>query len=88
VLLQTSADRNAKVLLAEFAASALASLAREFQALGREEADDAAVMLWSIINTMVTKAIYRGGTTREVHRLADRFLDLLDPRWPMDITTN
>src|SRR4051794_21765827 len=81
VLLQTSADPNAKALLAEFAASAQASLAREFQALGQEEADDAAIMLWSIINTMVTKAIYRGGTMREVHRLADRFLDLLEPRW-------
>jgi AcrR family transcriptional regulator len=81
VLLQTSADANAKVLLAEFAASAQASLAREFPALGPEQADDAAVMLWSIINTMVTKAIYRGGSMREVHRLADRFLDLLEPQW-------
>jgi TetR/AcrR family transcriptional regulator, cholesterol catabolism regulator len=81
VLLQTSADPNAKVLLAEFAASAQASLAREFHALGQEEADDAAIMLWSIISTTVTKAIYRGGTMRDVHRLADRFLDLLEPRW-------
>ena len=64
-----------------FAATAQASLAREFHALGRGEADDAAIMLWSIINTMVTKAIYRDGTMREVHRLADRFLDLLEPRW-------
>ena len=81
VLLQTSADPNAKVLLAEFAASAQASLAREFQAFGQGEADDAAIIVWSIINTMVTKAIYRGGTMREVHRLADRFIDLLEPRW-------
>jgi hypothetical protein len=37
-------------------------------------------MLWSIVNTLVTEAIYRDGAMREVHRIADRFIDLLTPR--------
>jgi TetR/AcrR family transcriptional regulator, cholesterol catabolism regulator len=80
VLLQASADPNAKSLLDEFHATALASLAREFDQLGPSEAQDTATILWSIINTMVTQAIYRGGSMREVHRIADRFIDLLGPR--------
>jgi AcrR family transcriptional regulator len=80
VLLQASADPNAKGLLDEFHATALASLAREFDQLGPTEAQDTATILWSIINTMVTQAIYRGGSMREVHRIADRFIDLLGPR--------
>jgi AcrR family transcriptional regulator len=81
VLLRTSADPNANALLAEFGASAQASLASEFESFTPDEARDAAIMLWSIINTMVTQAIYSGGTMREVRRVADRFIDLLSPRW-------
>jgi AcrR family transcriptional regulator len=80
VLLQTSSDPNAKILLAEFAETAYASLTQEFELLGPGEAEDAAVMLWSIINTVLTQAIYRGGAMSEVHRIADRFIDLLAPR--------
>ena len=80
VLLQASSDPNAKALLVEFHSSAQASLAREFDILGPTEARDAAVILWSIINTMVTQAIYRDGTMAEVHRIADRFIDLLAPQ--------
>ena len=80
VLLQTSTDPNATALLAEFAAAAQASLAKEFDLLGPDEAEDGAIMLWSIVDTLVTEAIYRGGSMREVHRIADRFIDLLAPR--------
>lgn len=79
VLLQTSADPNAKLLLGEFNEAAHASLASEFDMLEPGEAQDAAIILWSIINTMVTEAIYRGGSMGEVHRIADRFVDLLAP---------
>jgi AcrR family transcriptional regulator len=77
VLLQASADPNAMTLLDEFHATALASLAREFDRLGPAEAKDTATILWSIVNTMLTQAIYRGGSMREVHRIADCFIDLL-----------
>jgi AcrR family transcriptional regulator len=80
VLLQASSDPNAKALLAEFHSSARASLTEEFEALGPAEAQDAAIILWSILNTMVTQTIYRDGTMTEVHRIADRFIDLLAPQ--------
>ena len=80
VLLQTSTDPNATALLAEFAAAAQASLAKEFDLLDPDEAEDGAIMLWSIVDTLVTEAIYRGGSMREVYRIADRFIDLLAPR--------
>jgi TetR/AcrR family transcriptional regulator, cholesterol catabolism regulator len=80
VLLQASADPNAMALLDEFHATATASLAREFDLLGPIEAQDTAIILWSIMNTMVTETLYRGGSMREVHRIVDRFIDLLAPR--------
>ena len=80
VLLQASSDPNAKVLLAEFHSSAHDLLTQEFETLGPGEDADAAVILWSIINTMVTQAIYQDGTMADVHRLADRFIDLLAPQ--------
>jgi TetR/AcrR family transcriptional regulator, cholesterol catabolism regulator len=80
VLLQTSGDVNARALLAEFADTAQASLARELDALPPREAEDGAIMLWSIVHTLITEAIYRDGSMREVHRIVDRFIDLLVPQ--------
>lgn len=79
VLLQTSVDPKAKALLADFAASARDLLVREFEPLGPAQARDAAIMLWSIIHTMLTHAIYHGGSMREARRVAERFIDLMSP---------
>ncbi|SHN46534.1 TetR/AcrR family transcriptional regulator [Cryptosporangium aurantiacum] len=79
MLLQSSSDPNVKALRAEFAESAQAMLAEDFAVLGADRADDAATMLWSIINTMLSQAIYHGGSMAEVYRIADRFIDLLAP---------
>jgi AcrR family transcriptional regulator len=76
VLLRTSPDSNAQRLLAEFRSSAQASLAAELDVLG-PDAGDCATMLWSVINTLVTEAIYEGLPARQVHRVLDRFVDLL-----------
>jgi AcrR family transcriptional regulator len=79
VLLQGSADPNAKLLLAGFAGSAQAMLAGEFAALG-PDADDAATMLWSIIHSNLSAAVYHDRAMSEVYRIADRFIDLLADR--------
>jgi len=76
VLLQASSDDNARALIARFEKSAWSSLAAEFDMFPPDEAMDAAVMVWSIINSMVTQVIYRGGDMSEVLRIVDRFLDL------------
>ncbi|WP_395107284.1 TetR/AcrR family transcriptional regulator [Actinomadura sp. SCN-SB] len=79
VLLQGSTDPNARLLLAEFATSSRAMLAEEFAVLG-PDADDAATMLWSIIHSNLTAALYHGHDMSEVYRIADRFIDLLADR--------
>ncbi|MFI5952711.1 TetR/AcrR family transcriptional regulator [Cryptosporangium sp. NPDC051539] len=79
VLLQSSTDPNAKTLLNDFGEAAQVSLVTEFAALGPERAEDAATMMWAIISSMLTQAIYHGVSMDEVYRIADSFLDLLAP---------
>ncbi len=79
VLLQTSSDPNARELLTQFAQAAQDSLAGDFDMLSADDAQDVSAMLWSIINSMMTQTAYQGGAPRDVHRVVDRFLDLLVP---------
>jgi AcrR family transcriptional regulator len=78
VLLQGSVDENARQLMTEFVASAQQWLVADLEPLGKE-AEDAATMLWAVLNTMLTVAIYHGRSMREVYRIADKFIDLLVP---------
>ncbi|MFI7589725.1 TetR/AcrR family transcriptional regulator [Spongisporangium articulatum] len=80
VLLQASGDANARELLTQFAQVAEDSLAAEFDMLDDAEAHDVAIMLWSIINSMITQVLYQGGPVTRVHEVVDAFLDLLTPR--------
>ncbi|MFG1925371.1 TetR/AcrR family transcriptional regulator [Cryptosporangium sp. NPDC048952] len=80
VTLQSSTDPNARTLLSEFARDARRALAAEVAVLGPAPADDAATMLWALITSRLTHAIYRGGSIDEIHRIADEFVDLLVPR--------
>jgi AcrR family transcriptional regulator len=79
-LLLNSADGNVKELLDRFAESATTNLMRDLALLGPTAADDAADMLWSIISSMLTQAIYRGRPMTDVYRVCDGFVDLLVPR--------
>lgn len=76
-LLQASADVNARELLAAFEQVAWDSLTAEFQMLPPAEARDAAVMVWSMIDSLVARAVYWGTQMSEVHRVIDRFLDVV-----------
>ena len=80
VTLQASTDPNARALLTAFGRAARDDLATEVAVLGPAPADDAATMLWALVTSRLTHAIYRGGNIEEIHRLADRFVDLLVPR--------
>jgi AcrR family transcriptional regulator len=79
VILQSSPDVNAKALLTAFAETAKRRLAEDVAVLGAG-ADDAATMLWALISSRMAHAIYRGGSMDDVHRLADRLVDLLAPQ--------
>ncbi|WP_205752464.1 TetR/AcrR family transcriptional regulator [Cryptosporangium phraense] len=80
VALQSSADPNARALLTASGQVARAALAAEVAGLGPARADDAATMLWALITSRLSQAIYRGGDLGEIHRIADAFVDLLAPR--------
>jgi AcrR family transcriptional regulator len=77
VVLQSSADLNAKAMLGQFFQVCQETLADDFARLGPAAAKDAAIMLWSIINTMLTAAIYHDGSMEDVYRLCNRFIDFL-----------
>ena len=79
-LLLNSPDPNVKELLDQFAESATSWLVHDLAVLEPAEADDAATMMWSIISSMLTRAIYRGRPMVDVYRVCDRFVDLLEPR--------
>jgi TetR/AcrR family transcriptional regulator, cholesterol catabolism regulator len=78
VLLQGSTDDNARKLMAAFVVAAQELLVADLAPLGKE-AEDAATMLWAMLNTMLTVGIYHGRSMREVYRIADKFIDLLVP---------
>ncbi|MFI7589712.1 TetR/AcrR family transcriptional regulator [Spongisporangium articulatum] len=80
VLLQASGDANARALLVRFNQVAHESLAAEFDLWPPDEAQDVSIMLWSIINSMVTQVVYQGGVMPQVYQVVDRFIDLLVPR--------
>jgi AcrR family transcriptional regulator len=79
-LLLNSADPNVEALLDRFTTSATSWLVHDLAVLGEAEAADVADMVWSIISTMLTGAVYRGRPMADVYRVCDGFLDLLAPR--------
>lgn len=79
-LLLNSPDPNVKQLLDRFLVSATSWVEHDLAQLRPADADDAATMLWSIISSMLTAAIYRGRPMADVYRICDGFVDLLIPR--------
>jgi len=88
VLLRSSPDPQARAVLAEFTDIARAVLAEDLSedlagapsGWTPERAADAATMLWSLVTSRLTDAVYGDGRMSDVHRLADRFVDLLAGR--------
>jgi AcrR family transcriptional regulator len=80
VLLHSSTDPNARAVMAEFDAIARAVLATDLAGVVPGGADDAATMLWCLVTSRLTGVVYGDGDPAEVHRLADRFVDLLAAR--------
>ena len=80
MLLQNTTDPNAQQIMAEFADIAQQTLATDFAALGEPDARDAAIMLWGIVNTMLSGAILRGLPMADAYRVADAFIDLVSPQ--------
>lgn len=84
LLLQNATDPAAQELMDEFAEVATRTLAQDFSALGEQEAQDAAAMLWGIINTVLSAAILRGHPMANAYRITESFVDLVAPRFPED----
>jgi len=84
MLLQNTTDPNAAQIMAQFADSAQQALADDFAALGQRDSLDVAIMLWGIVNTMLSAAIMRDYPIADAYRVADSFIDLVVPRLPED----
>jgi AcrR family transcriptional regulator len=84
MLLQHTTDANALPLMRQFAETAQRTLAADFAALGHQESFDIAIMLWGIVNTMLTGAIHNGYPIGDAYRVADGFIDLVAARLPAD----
>jgi AcrR family transcriptional regulator len=82
MLLQNTTDINAARIMTQFADAAQRTLADDFAALGPQESADVAIMLWGIVNTMLSGAILRDYAMADVYRVADAFIDLVVPRLP------
>ena len=80
MVLQNSTDPNATAIMAEFSDAAVQTLARDFAALGEQAAADAALMLWAIINTVLSAAILRGAPMADAVRISHAYVDLIGPR--------
>ncbi|CAJ1583725.1 TetR/AcrR family transcriptional regulator [[Mycobacterium] wendilense] len=80
MVLQNSTDPNATAIMAEFSDAAVQTLARDFAALGEQAAADAALMLWAIINTVLSAAILRGAPMADAVRISNAYVDLIGPR--------
>lgn len=84
MLLQNTADTNARALMEQFAEAAQQSLAADFASLGGQESTDTAIMVWGIISTMLSGAILHGHPIADAYRVLDAFVDLVAPRLPVD----
>lgn len=82
MLLQHTTDPNAAQIMAQFADSAQQALANDFGSLGRRDSLDVAIMLWGIVNTMLSASILRDYPIADAYRVADSFIDLVVPRFP------
>ncbi|HSA41271.1 MAG TPA: TetR family transcriptional regulator [Mycobacterium sp.] len=80
LLLQNTTDHNAAQVMAAFADLAQERLAADFAALGRRAALDTALMLWGIVNSMLTATLLRGYPIADAYRVTDAFVDLVAPR--------
>ncbi|ROO85502.1 TetR family transcriptional regulator [Actinocorallia herbida] len=77
LLLYGSGDPEVEAILGEVSALAEEVLTGDFAALSVAEPRDDATMLWSILHSLLSSAIYQGGAFGEVYRLVDDFITLV-----------
>lgn len=80
MVLQNSTDAQAAQIMDEFSGAAVRTLARDFAVLGEQEAADAALMLWAVINTVLSAVIIRGYPMADAVRISNAYVDLVAPR--------
>ncbi|MER5181648.1 TetR/AcrR family transcriptional regulator [Streptomyces sp. NPDC002896] len=79
-LLTQTTDSQAQALYSEFSDMSYHGLSKELALLGPQQADDVTMMLWSTVTTMLTSAIYHGRSMRDVYRVCDGLIDLIEPQ--------
>jgi len=80
MLLTHTADERARELYVEFSGISMRALSRELEVLGRQQAEDVTMMIWSTFTTMLTASIYHGRSLRDLYRVCDGLIDLVEPK--------
>ena len=81
MVLLSSGDPNAKALLEKFREFLEHTVEADLAELDPEGAADYSVMIWAVMNNVLTRSIFHDRSMIEARRVNDRFLDLLRLRF-------
>jgi AcrR family transcriptional regulator len=81
VLLLSSSDPNAKVLMDTFRQSLEGIIRADLMEIDPEGAEDYATLIWGTINHLLTRSIFHDVPMAEAYRVNDRLMGLLRARF-------
>ena len=81
VLLLGSSDPNANVLLQRFRSSTEGLVKADLTELDPDGAADDAVLVWAVLNSLLTRTTFHGHSMADAHRINDRFIEMLHTRF-------
>ncbi|GAA0944762.1 TetR/AcrR family transcriptional regulator [Actinocorallia libanotica] len=76
-LLYSAKDKEVQTVLTEMTHTGKAVFLEDFSTLGTENPEDAASMLWAIINSLAISVIHHNGSFPETRRIASEFISLV-----------
>jgi AcrR family transcriptional regulator len=76
-LLLGTADPNANAAMRDLRAELEGAVATDLAALGPDGADDVTVMVWAVVNSLMTRSAFQDYPMFDAYRVLDRFLDML-----------
>jgi AcrR family transcriptional regulator len=81
VILLSSADPNANALMDQFREFLEGTVQDDLAELDPDGAQDYSVLIWAVMNNLLTRSIFQDRSMAEARRINDRFLDLLRLRF-------
>lgn len=81
MLLLSSSDPNANALMDQFREFLESTVQGDLAEIDPEGAHDYSVLIWAVMNNVLTRSIFHDRSMAEARRINDRFLDLLRLRF-------